>query len=527
MLIKRRFSLNWLAILKNGYFNSVSISGNGVFKNKQNYLLVILLLSFVNNINALLPVSATQLVHGNSPMIAVNDEMVDSTGFKEKLSVVSMPDGRLRTSESDINDFKLEPDTTLSQISWVIQGKEGSNEVKKVIEANGQDVNLMDIANNLNISIFDQDGDTGIPDGVLTATWYYSVPGGYNGNKKGLEDYKKVPENELTKTIDPCKAPYKLELSVKNIKVETEYGLPNESEHIYNDLFKTYYFKSKINQVCYARPYPMMDKTKWSWIQYNNDEPSGYGWEASIDPTPNPKHGGGYNKDEWHPELGFLLNTSAGHNNRFPHTAFKGASFQLWMSNHQQDYLFSTDDENLSIDKLGILTFKGKPKKRTIQIFAWPKDANGESDRIVFWSDLNFWAIPGEEKLTYSDDLCGGIQNQLTLTDWINTPQATNPNTNASFRETGNAMTRKMNGGLSGEWGQLTVDRYAESGFPTSGAINGTFQRHAWVSDFTMEPQGKVHRVVFMLNGGIFKAYNNPWPSAPFSVTFEVCKETW
>lgn len=525
MLIKRRFTLNWLAILKSGYFNSISILGNKVLKNKQNYLLGILLLSLVNNINALLPVSTTQLIHGNSPMIAVNDEMVDSTGFKEKLSVVSMPDGRLRTSESDINDFKLEPDTTLSQISWVIQGKESSHEVKKVIEANGHDVNLMDIANNLNISIFDEDGDTGIPDGVLTATWYYSVPG---GNKNGLGEYKKVPENELTKKIDPCKAPYKLELSIKNIKVQTEYGLPNESEHIYNDVFKTYYFKSKINQVCYARTYPTMDKNIWSWTQYNNDTPSGYGWGVSIDPTPNPKHGGGYNKDEWHPELGFLLNTSAGHNNRFPHTAFKGASFQLWMSNEQQDYLFSTDDNNISIDKLGIVTFNGKPKKRTIQIFAWPKDASGESDRIVFWSDLNFWAKPGKQTLTYSEGLCGGIQNQLTLTDWVNTPQATNPNTNASFRETGNAMTRKMNGGLNGEWGQLAIDYYPKSDFPTSSAIiTGTNQRLAWVSDFTMEPQGKVHRAVFMLNGGIFKAYNNPWPSAPFSVTFEVCKETW
>lgn len=152
MLIKRRFTLNWLAILKSGYFNSISILGNKVLKNKQNYLLGILLLSFVNNINALLPVSTTQLIHGNSPMIAINDEIVDSTAFKEKLSVVSMPDGRLRNSESDINDFKLDSNTTLSQINWVIQGKDGSNEITIIIDANGHDVNLMDIANNLNIN---------------------------------------------------------------------------------------------------------------------------------------------------------------------------------------------------------------------------------------------------------------------------------------------------------------------------------------------------------------------------------------
>ncbi|MCX8600828.1 hypothetical protein J3U44_02940 [Gilliamella sp. B3766] len=514
--------MNWMSpIVKRG-LGFLSQSFDNKFNTKIHCLTALIVLGHINGANAVLSISTLERIHGHYPAIAINDELVDSSGFSDKLTVVSMPDGKLRDRQSDILDFKVDPSTTYNDIKWVLPAKQDSNEDNKIIiEANGQEVKLSDIAANLGVGIFDEDGDVGVPQGVLSATWYYSFPG---GKGKGEAQYKPVPESELNSKMEPCRAPYKLVLSIKNIKAQTEYGLPSESEIDYADVIQEYVFKSKINKICYARTNPMMNSNRWSWTQYNGDEPYGYGWNSrNISSTPDPKHGGGYLKSEWDPELGFLLEDN--YNNRFPRTIFKGATFQLWMSNDQQDYLWSTDDENISIDELGIVTFNAKPKRAAFQIFAWPKDAKGLEDRVLFWSAFDFWAKYVRQTNEYSEDLCGGIQNQLTIADWNNTPQALDPATDNNVMATNVTMTRKTYGGLNSEWGQLIKEYYPNSDFPTSGFVNGTEQRHAWVSD--TNGNGSIHNVVTMLNGGVNKVQGTQWTAVPFAMVYEVCKERW
>ena len=515
--------MSWISIFIKRGISLLLVLKNNKLVNLFNYLPVVFVLGYVNCANAVFSISTIEKIHGHSPSISINGEIVDSSAFAEKLSIVSMPNGQLRDSQSNIQDFKISPSTTYNDIKWVLPAKQDSNEDNKlIIEANGQEVKLSDIAENLGMTIFDEDGDEGIPEGVLSATWYYSLPG---GNGMGDSRYKQVPENELNNTMEPCRAPYKLVLSIKNIKAATQYGLPFESNIDYADVKQEYIFKSSINQICYARPNPMMSSKNWSWIQYDGDMPYGYGWNSDhISATPNTKHGGGYIQSQWHPELGFFLNNN-GYNNKFPKTAFKGATFQLWLSNDQQDYLFSTDDDNISVNELGVVTFNAKPQRKTFQVFIWPKDSKGIEDRIVFWTDLKFWAKYVRETNEYSEDLCGGIQNQLTIADWNNTPQALDPTADSGNLGHGVAMTRKFDGGLNGEWGQVVKEYYPKSDFLTSGLVNGTSQRHAWVSDTA--DNGNTHHVVFMLNSGVHKVVGNKWTAVPFSTVHEVCKEVW
>ncbi|MFQ0972146.1 hypothetical protein GYW75_09670 [Gilliamella sp. ESL0232] len=284
-----------------------------------------------------------------------------------------------------------------------------------------------------------------------------------------------------------------LKLIIKtDVKAQSEYGIPNESESV--TLAKTYQIAAK-SEICYAKPNATITHQNAQWHGFDkNGNSQKWNLESSII---NPEYGGGRTND-YVLNFGFKAKPTVS-SKTFPTTGFPGAKFQLVMTGVQTDYEFSVitgSKDIIDIDSLGFITLKKKPLgELTVQ-------ATLKRDKSVkhnySFNPTNIWAIPQSDFRDYWDIAqakCGGAFNILSRDELTNSPQRKAP-MYWNFKD--NNYSRAIGGGLTAEWGQMNQTSYPSSDWRDA---------HYWTRD-NYSPER--HFVVHTVNGGVgYDSYEN------------------
>ncbi|MCU6162193.1 Ig-like domain-containing protein, partial [Enterobacter bugandensis] len=171
----------------------------------------------------------------------------------------------------------------------------------------------------------------------------------------------------------------------------------------------------------------------------------------------------------------------------FPSTGFKGAEFEIELSNNNASYFSWTSDAPwVSVSNIGYVTFNGAGNSSKVTVTGIPKNGG---DRVTFAFTLNSWFISGTnvtfaEASTYCSSQAGYS---------LPTVQQLNGSTSDSNGIPG------VIGGLWSEWGDMT--RFPGSEF---------FESEYWSSEQGIDGDGNPFvRFVNLVNGRSNRVYGS------------------
>ncbi|OCG23884.1 hypothetical protein A9G11_04435 [Gilliamella sp. wkB108] len=403
--------------------------------------------------NAILPAITSNKIKGNAP-IFISNKAKDNLGFTVNGTFYSDKLGNLPqffNKNLTINDFK----------------------VKTVTNSDFSPLN----------DYYDEDGDEAKTSGNGT----FSI-GTITFNWKDNSG-KVIPKSDYTKTIgcgSNFSMPLNLEITVSDIQVHSEYGIPQDSD--LNKLIKTYQILPK-SEICFAKPNQMIVNNQQTWasvrpILYNGKTEcilAGYndnelnlsitdsnrgnkGWNYLGYEYRDTTCGGGYDHTVFDPQNGFYASI----NPKFPTTGFAGAKFQLIMTGAQTDWDFSVNSNPLgsvTVDPNGNVYLNSKPNG-TVTILAKFKQ-NLSIIHTYNFNPTKIWVIPnGNTSYTYTQavNLCNGEANIPTRAEMTNSPNA--PASWTTYPKTWDVFTRTINEGLLSEWGMTFKENYPDSNWP-------------------------------------------------------------
>ncbi|XKM13039.1 hypothetical protein RCS94_08395 [Orbaceae bacterium ac157xtp] len=252
------------------------------------------------------------------------------------------------------------------------------------------------------------------------------------------------------------KLPLTLKITLPNVRAVSRYGTPRYSAPA--DLVKTYKIGASTG-FCYVKPNAMYVYPNHVWLNASVGD-----WQTGSS-RPDSVYGGGYDGSQFDPEWGFKANL----NPKFPTTGFRGASFTFIMKGDPTDYTFTHNGGLQALTTQGKVILNSKPSG-AVTITARYKWDPSQVHTYTF-NPTTVWVEPYSNNytLTYSSAIsqCGGSSKIPTRAQLTNSPQRFA--TNGTNLKT-NYYTRKIGGGVLGEWGY--VDNVA---YPNSNWINNWY----------------------------------------------------
>lgn len=228
--------------------------------NFSSYIAVVSLISmiFTVNANALTAVTINK-INGSKPYLTF-DKGKTKVISTEGLLSVTLPDGRQYVSSGDMAHLypnAIVNDSTMTNPIILNKGELDFVNIKTFVPLKKEgNSNYPSVALNSLIKLYnywgDDDGDGNVTaTGSLTLSWI---------NKQGQNVTSMISNNTIT-ALDPCDAPYQLNIQTTDGLLSTQYGIPNTTR--FNAATSVYYITPKIDMpyVCYAQPNFSMDQS--------------------------------------------------------------------------------------------------------------------------------------------------------------------------------------------------------------------------------------------------------------------------
>ena len=428
-------------------------------------VILILLATFllpINSANALSAVTSQKII-GNAPRFDDVQNATNKLGFKVNDILYREFDNNIKSTEIKVFDGEFTFD------NFQVQNYDTSNLVVlnnyKDSDGDGAHLNTPFIITDTEYKWFDNSG-------------------------------KQIDSSEYQHSIG-CGSGYYMPLRLviaTQVKVKSQYGIPDESEYI--TLKKEYKIATK-PAICFAKPNATITVENAQWHSFD-DNGNSQPWNlnnAQISSI----YGGGRTTD-YVLNFGFKASPTQSNGKKFPTTGFPGAKFQLVMAGSQYDYRFSlitptSDVVTVSAD--GFVTLNKKPVGN-VTIRATLKREPAITFDYTF-NPTSVWAVPtGDYSAIWAvavQDKCGSESNVLSRQELTNSPQNQAPQFWTYFD---NNYTRKIGGGLSAEWGQMNQTSYPDSNWRNE---------HYWTRDYYSPDR---HFVVHSVNGGVgYDGYEN------------------
>jgi hypothetical protein len=326
--------------------------------------------------------------------------------------------------------------------------------------------------NDPNGDYFDFDGDAFDPITPITVNLTH-VWKDSDGKIIDQADY-----NDIACSHNKYKMPLQLEITASDIKVKTEFGIPDESNPVSNintssetkPITKTY--QIAVAKTCFAKPNGInLDPTnQWRSVKSNNGGVEDvWNLTGAGKDKPNQAVGGGHT-DDYVINQGYKVKPTVSRKH-FPTTGFPGAQFQLVMGGIQQDYDFTTNSNLAEIDREGIVTLKGPVKEVTIS-------AKLKSDSNIHYDykfTLDLWVEPQSGYVVNQAEArskCTSPMQLLERKDLNNASSFASANLNNHQGRIYNIFTRGIGLGVLSEWGRPLRAAY--------GVIPATYPQSKW-----------------------------------------------
>ncbi|WP_218837609.1 hypothetical protein, partial [Gilliamella sp. Occ4-3] len=329
------------------------------------------------------------------------------------------------------------------------------------------------------LNYYDEDGDRASDKGAfsigaITFKWFDNA-----GQEISKSQYGKV-----IGCGSGFQMPLKLVITLSDIQVHSEYGVPKDSE--LSNLTKIYQINTD-SAICFAKPNQMIVNNNQTWgspyhftqngktdcvlVGYGTVEDSlidpnrGYkGWNKIGTEYRDSICGGGYDHNVFDPLNGFYASAYP----KFPTTGFSGAQFQLIMTGAQTDWDYSVNTTpvgSVTVDNNGMVYLNHKPNG-AVTVSAKFKSDNSIIHSYTF-NPTKTWVAPKDGVYTYEQatQVCHGEANIPTRAEMSNSPNASDSWKIVPL--TWDLFTRTINQGVLSEWGMTTFPNYPKSNWFT------------------------------------------------------------
>lgn len=473
-------------------------------------------LNSLNIANAAITAETANIIHGNPPELFVTESTLGKLGFVYRGTDYNEKLGNITSSTTKF----FEQTTKLTEFTPKL--------FENFVERQTKD--------DLNGDYYDDDADSFALEEPITYT-LTNVWKDSNNKIVKEEDYDNIACSHNKYTM-----PLQLFVTVDNIKLHTQYGVPNESEVI-QPITKA--FKISLAGTCFAKPGGILLDPSTQWRSIKNDytdlDPAWNLTDIGIGGVPknkpNSKFGGGYT-DDYEPNQGFKVKPTVS-SKTFPTTGFKGANFQLVMDGLQQDYTYSSNNPNIKVDNDGIVSLDTATSGATIT--ATLKSEPQYSFEYKF--AISMWVQPLKLNIYSSSDAertCHDLnQEALTRRDLNNSSEFAYKNLDGITDMEYNLFTRGIGLGVFSEWGRLLNAPTTVSGtiflpvsYPKSDWIFAwyvTSESHTITRKNTdNNTEVTVEEPILVASHDGMISYDSAWKTgiAPIPVT-TVCKRTY